>query len=576
MSLLRIFGFVFRFSVAVVMASGALTFAASDSAVPIDLSRTDNISTQNFRVIQDVPAKWTLAQVLAEPPSRFAELDTKRSYPVSLNRALWLHFQITSRSPQPRNTIVFEVQEPYVDEVQFHYQNDQGQWSMQSAGKLVALERWPLRGLYPRFELPAASSDVRDIYVKVLRVVPIRVDVGLKSLNESNFGMQQQLFVYGLVIGLLALMSIFGLVLAAAYRQPIYMLFSLYASLACIVGANYLGLTNYTDWATSSSWPVSSVMLGTVVIALVKTQFCYVIFSQELSARWLKNMVSASLAISIMCIVGLVTLPYGDIDKRPLFFMALATSTATMLSIIGLAIYKRSAVGWIWLLAFLPVTTLLLLTAIDVAGLVVLPVLPHDTLVYARTFEVIVLLFALQIHVKLLHGRQVRTRTLEELDPLTGFLAALQFPDTLASMWSQARSNREDLAVAYISATVELDAYQTANQPSDDEMVLRCVRMLRMVTRQDDTVARIGKNTFAILMPGVSTGPNFADKLARLIALGGMHDTDDASHIPVKFQIAATTFRCFKSTSGQLNDALWKKLNMMAMKNRRAIEFISN
>ncbi len=572
---LRVFGFVLRCAISLAIALGSLTLAANESVVPIDLSRSVNASPDNFRVMQNVPAHWTLENVLAEPASRFAVLNTDKNYPTSSDRAIWLHFQIISSGSKATSTVVFEFQKSYVDEVQFHFQNDQGHWLVQTAGKLTARADWPLRGLYPRFELPTTGADVQNIYVKVQQFLPIRVDVDLKPLNVSNYDMQQKAFLYGLNMGLLALMSIFGLVLAVAYRQSLYVWFSMYSALASVSSANYLGLPNYVELLEVLNWSGSSIIVSALAVALIKLKFCYATFSRDLSARWIKKAVQINVVIAVVCIVGILALPYGDLNKRVLFFIAFGTNTMMLLAIIGLAIHKRSTIGWLWLLAFLPVTTLLLLTAIDATGLAAIPRLSAAALVYARTFEVIVLLLAMQLHVKSLHAGLVRSRTLDELDPLTGFLTALQYPDALASMWSHARSNREDLAVAYIRAAVGLDAFQAANQPSDDELVMRCVRMLRMVVRRDDTVARIDKNVFAILMPGVSTGPNLADKLARLVALGGMHDTDDSTHIPVKFQIAATTFMCFKSTSGQLNEALWQKLNMMAQTNDKAIEFIA-
>jgi hypothetical protein len=77
-------------------------------------------------------------------------------------------------------------------------------------------------------------------------------------------------------------------------------------------------------------------------------------------------------------------------------------------------------------------------------------------------------------------------------------------------------------------------------------------------------------------MPGVSLGPNLSNKLLRLISLGIMRDTDDSTHIPVRFRIAATTFRSYSGTSGQLDASLWKKTNEMSLSPGRDIEFVVN
>ncbi|MGB4115255.1 MAG: 7TM-DISM domain-containing protein [Polaromonas sp.] len=108
---------------------------ASDAPVPVDLSRPElDASMQTFAVLQDVPASWSIAEVLAEPTSRFAVFDPKKTYAVSIDKAIWLHFRVAAGSIQPAEKIVFELPKPYVDEVRFYYKGQDGQWVMQLAG----------------------------------------------------------------------------------------------------------------------------------------------------------------------------------------------------------------------------------------------------------------------------------------------------------------------------------------------------------------------------------------------------------------------------------------------------------
>jgi two-component system, sensor histidine kinase LadS len=442
----------------------------------------------SMQVLEDVPLDATLAQVASAPEGAFRAFNPAHTYSLSPKKALWLHFRVMSQ-PDDLERWSFEFPKPYVDGVQFYYKNPEGQWVTQSAGKLTNPGQWPMRGLYPRFELPPARGGIQDVYVKVLQVVPIRVNLHLKRLNDSNFELEKKLFLYGLLIGLLVLMSVFGLVLAVAYRQIIYVWYSMYAAVACFSAANYLGFVNYFVWPDSMQWLKSPIFVTIIIATTLKMQFCRLMFLRDVAARWLNRAVWVALAISIACVAGLLVLPSAAVGNRiALFFIALTCVTAILILMIGLSIYKGNKLAWLWVLASLPLTLLLLLTAVEGMGLVNLHTLPYDAVVYARTFEVVVLLFTVQMHVKSLHERTVRTRTLKDLDPLTGFLIALQYPDTLAHLWSQARSNRQDMAIAYVCATVDPNAYQAANQPTDDEMVLRCVRMLRMVIRRDDTV----------------------------------------------------------------------------------------
>jgi GGDEF domain-containing protein len=309
----------------------------------------------------------------------------------------------------------------------------------------------------------------------------------------------------------------------------------------------------------------------------VQLQFCRALFLASDTRKLLSRLTLLGVVLSFVATLPVLLSRTSAIDFRVnTILVACLVLLALMFTVVIQAAWQRNRIAWLWIAAYLPLSVCLGFTLLEQLGRFALPWLPYNAIGFAVAFEVMVLLLALHLHVKSSHAKEVRKMTLIELDPLTGFVSPRYYPDTLAQLWSETRHLRQDFAIAYIRADIGFDAHSTAPRRINDELILRCVRMLRMVTRADDTVARIGANVFAILMPGTPPGHNFSGKLSRLVALGLMRDHDDLAYMSVKFRIAATTFSSFSGTSGQLDRALKEKLSELTTSSSRSIEFVRN
>jgi two-component system, sensor histidine kinase LadS len=557
-------------------ATASMLASATDAPVALDLSRPVlETSTPTFTVLQDVPVSWTIDQVVAEPANRFGAFNPQKTYPVSIDKAIWLRFSVAAAHAQSSEAMVFELPKPYVDIVQFHYKNKDGQWVMEVAGELTARTQWPIRGLYPRFELPTTDAAAQDVFVKVMQFVPIRFSPQLKTLSESNLEMQQKFFVYGLVMGLLLMMALFSLGLAVSYRRVIYAWYSFYATLACVAIASYVGVGNHILWPGSTIWAESAIMICTLAAMALQVQFCRVMFVRDLNLRWLNNLALGSLAISVVCLVGLFAASLTAIDERlGLFFTAFFISVVMLALMLGFAIYRRIKLAWLWVLAFFPLLVSVPISVAEGMGLISLPDLPYDMVVYTIAFEAIVLMFAMQIHVKASHQQSVRFATKDELDPLTGFLAPQQFEARFKALWQQAELSQSDLAIVYVQVSLSPRHGTTGGPFNHEHSVKRVVKILNTASRDVDTVALVAGNVFAILMPGISPSENLSSKLSRLVALGLMPDKDDPKSAPIYMRVAASSMLSFFGSPQSLDALLFKTLRNKSLWQDRSIRMV--
>lgn len=552
--------------------------------VPVDLSTPQQPSSANvlsllgpssIAVLQDAPIDMTVEQIAVLPQSAFSEFNPDKTYPLNARKALWLHFRAIGPAATMAFNWTFELPKPFVDKVELYHRNPQGGWDKQQAGDWVPQAQWAIRGLHPQFHLPELVAGQNDFYVKVAQLLPLRFNVTLKAAESASFDHQNMLLADGLLLGLMLFVALFACVLALIYRNQIYGWYAAYVWFAFLAIASYVGLGYYALWPASNWLPeISHGVFLTLAIAS-QIQFCRVLFINPTDSPRLNLFILVWTLILTATAARFAFISFQDIEWRVrTVLVVVAIGTLLMLGVVLRAAFQRRPMALLWIVAYLPVIAVLALTLVEQFGLAALPWLPYNGIGLAVGFEVLLLLIGLNLHVKSNHAWDVRQTTLIELDPLSGFLAPLHFPETLAQLWSQARHSRQDIAVAYIRADIDLESKRAASPINDNELVLRCVRMLRMVTRPDDTVARIGGNVFAILMPRMSTGSNLAGKLSRLVALGVMRDTDDAAQRPVRFRIAATTFGSFSGTSKQLHEALKQKLGSLTAASERTIEFV--
>lgn len=144
--------------------------------------------------------------------------------------------------------------------------------------------------------------------------------------------------------------------------------------------------------------------------------------------------------------------------------------------------------------------------------------------------------------IALLTGTQRREldeeRRASRSDALTGAANSRAFYETAAAEIVRARRYGHPLTVAYI----DLDDFKAVNDRvghhGGDRLLRRVSDALRAAVRQVDTVARMGGDEFAILMP--ETGPEGAAAAVRKLAQRAAQNVEGVG--PVTVSLGAVTF----------------------------------
>lgn len=112
---------------------------------------------------------------------------------------------------------------------------------------------------------------------------------------------------------------------------------------------------------------------------------------------------------------------------------------------------------------------------------------------------------------------EATVRHLAHHDMLTGLPNRAQFDGRLKRALQPVRGPGESVAVLYLDLDRFKEVNDTFGHPAGDELLREFADRLRRLTRETDTVARIGGDEFLILLPGVSSPDGVEEFCQRLI-----------------------------------------------------------
>jgi two-component system, sensor histidine kinase LadS len=518
---------------------------------PIALTQLgSSLGAPHLTIRENVPRNRSIESIVDGEAPFTQTFDPSISYAFGEQSATWLRFQVLADGkPHPAGWTL-ELPKPYIQHVEFYQKTADGTWQMQVAGVGIANAQWPLPGLYPKFALPVMQHNV-----------PLHFSVGLQRADLASQRSQHTFLLGGLLLGVCALMLAFSGVLKFSTGQNVYAWYALFVALSCLATTTNMGLANYALWPHATGWPEYSIYCLVMVAITAQLQFCGAIFLPRKQRSWLRTLLWTAIATNIAA-VCLYLHSDDPIHRQILYAFAVCLCIVLALILVARALRRGDRTAWIWFIAYVPLIIFVGLASLDSFGFAING-MPYHGPAYALLFEVSVLLIALYQHAKSQQARQVRRSVLDSFDPHTGFVTPRNYSATAQAMWEQARQNKWGLALAYVSAT------------SDGALAEQAiVRLLRTVTREEDAVAHVDKNLYAMLMPGQFVGTDLTNRLSRLVALGRMAVKDLAANGPVQFRIVASSNAAFGGTWQQLDASLRKKLFDANGWSRKSIRYV--
>ncbi len=516
--------------------------AAVASAMPL-AAQAQAGSPLVMEVRTGVPAHLRVEHIAAMPGGAFEAFDAAKTYDTERNGVLWLRFRVLADEKSAATGWTLSLLTPYVDNVSLFHEFVPGIWHGQFAGRVIPNSRWAVPGMYPRFDLPNMAPGVHIFYVRLQTAVPRQFLFALQSADAEKAMSTRQLAKSGVVLSLLAFTVILSLALAAIYRNKIYAWYALFGLTSFFAVAGYVGISNYLFWPDASVWPKYLTLVPTMLTVCIQLHFSRLLFVSAPPQARIQRLVNTLLVFNLLCILAAVAAQIwpNTMFRLYAYSWVIVSSIALSLSIVLRAWRQGIAMAPIWILAYTPLFFSLSLSIAERFGIQPMGGLPIWMPLYVIAYELPVLLFILLWHSKTNMAHAVRQTTLASADPLTGFVPPSAFAKTAQTLWNEARDQKKDLGIAYVQVIRNAEQAALVNTDAADRERAQWVRIMRTVMREDDTVAQIETQVFAMFFKGQAASEDFSNRLSRLVTLGLMAPQDYAAPGAIQFRVVAST-----------------------------------
>lgn len=539
------------------------------------------LAIQRMAVLANADLHLNFDQMLGLPASAFTPLPHGQSKLVdrSWDRATWIRITLTAAPSQagasPSKISLLEIPKPYLDELTLYSPAGTG-WTPQRAGDKLPSAEWTLPGQFPRFALPsrdqvqASPHGSAVVYLHVPHRLPLSFEVKLLSEADLAADLQRDFLLLGITVGTMAMAVALSLALLLFHRNSLFAWYAVYAGAALFAALSHAGLANLYLWSGGGNWPSTALLCFMLIAAVGQLQFCKLLYMRT-SQRTLPVLIVQMLGA--VCVAYALSLPWWNDRWWTLsIFLAQGLIVVSMLCscyLIAVAWRHGNRLAMALALSFIPLFCTVSLALMDAQGLIALPELGYNAPLFALAFEVVLLGLCLLWFGHEDYGKQERDRALASTDPLTGFLQAESFTRELGLAWERALERKEDACIAYLRVLSKGN-----NTTLDSAKLKRSVRLVRTVTREHDSVARLDDRTLAILMPGMSTGSELTERLSRLIALGLIPDRHDRRNPTLRIRIVATSVQLFDKSQAALDSDLRRWLDAPEPWERKSIHLI--
>ncbi len=538
-----------------ILRPGATAAPQSHQALPLD-------------VAVGLDATHTIQDVATLPPERFKPFDAQATHFISSNKPLWLRLQVDA-SQAAASQWHLEFPTVVVDRFEVYQKDASGLWQMAAAGDHVPHTQWPLHSLHPRFPLLAQDTGPRNVYIRVMHLMPSQISPYIVRPDAATAQDTQQILLMGIVVGLFGVLTLICLQMTISYRDRTYLWYAGYLFFTMATAMAYSGLGQYLLWPLAGKFASDILVYMQLSAFAFNLQFVNAMFGQRIGSyhTWLTRILIAA------CLGYIMHIALGaDYANSVFVFMGIVISSCIFIvSTAVLAWRKKIRYSGYWLLIYGPYLLSIALVSLENAGLLNLPWMPFSLPLITIMIEAVAMMFCLNAFSREGHAQAVREQAAAQRDPLTGFLNEAHFMQAANDDWRRASRSGRDVSMAYVLVEPKDKGLDTVQA---EAIMLKSVRMVRIAMRESDAVGRIGKNMLGIAMPDIPPGDALTGRLSRLVALGLMLDPHDSAAQALKFTLAVSSWRINPEEFNWIDKQLRSLLQKDTEEHPRTIRFL--
>jgi len=441
--------------------------------------------------------------------------DTDQVMPLGYHRAVW--FRLHLPPVKVPTHAVFAVAYSGIDRVELFRADGSGDWDTQVAGDSVPVAQWPMRYLYPVFEVTIHPDEAQPTYLRVAHGYPMAVKWALWDASSFNESSKMWHLALGACAGLMLLVVVISVAHAISWRDPVHLYYAVHVVLVGISVMALTGIAGEYLWPHNAWWndmaafafPLAALgWMGVLVREIVA----------ERGKRVVSRLLHAHVLISAAIITALLVLGREVFFRWPNLY-----ALVSLVFLVGVLVWyslRRPQVG-LWVLGGMGML---------VAGSV-FPVLRNLGLLHVNfatqyapqiggVLEVPLLLVGLYFRSRERRDNSLRMEALSHADPLTGVANHRMLMDHLERLLRRARRDPSLGGVLRIHV-LNLPAIRAEyGREAAEAAVVRAAECVALEAAETDLVAREEGGDLVLLLEGKLSRPQAAEAARNIIARG--------------------------------------------------------
>lgn len=448
---------------------------------------------------------------------------------------LWFQFDAISNGAQ---RWFLELGSSGLDRAQFFFRDAQGRWVSLEAGDTRPVSEWPLPGRLPTFELSGPVGKPVRYWV---RLEHARVDYAapLVLYDQSTLLASRELeqLLLGGYFSIAALIVVVSLANGVAFRDRNFAVYAAYVAALALGQLAYLGVGAQHLWDKWLRWNELSTFVLPGISAAAGLWFTRAIteparFSRALDlAMWA---LMAALLSSVALDAVLVT--------RASFQLQMALTILAMGVIVVLlavaCMHGEDPYIRLIALGFVPVLVMALFPLARGFNLIPVSALTRYGVSIGAALEMPILFYALSLRGARRREAQVRAAALARNDALTGLAHTRSFLQRLDTALQRCGALRHACALLVVKIANYNAIVAEYGRDTAERALVVAASLLRGVTSDIDTAARVGDHVFALLVEGPATTEQATSRAQALVARGLRESDALPAGLVLKFQVA--------------------------------------
>jgi two-component system, sensor histidine kinase LadS len=442
-----------------------------------------------------------------------AQSDQKE--PLTRGDALWLQLHLPEVGAP--TDAVLAVPYAGIDRVELFRRDAQGVWQHSISGDSVPVSRWPVRYLYPVFDVELHPGAGELVYMRVQHDYPIAVKWVLWDVASFNESSKLWHLALGACGGLMLLVIVLCLAHAVSWRDPIHFTYAVHVMLVAFSLAALTGIAGEYLWPDNAWWN-DAACLAFPIAALGWMGM----FARELVAERGKRKVSWLLLGHAIVSFVLVIL-FLALGREAMFATTNGYGLVGLLLLFGVLVWysiRRPQVG-LWVVAGMG--TLIASAVFPVLrnlGLVPVTFVTQYGPQVGGVFEVPLVLVGLYFRSRERRDNRMRMDHLSHTDPLTGVANHRVLVECIDRLLRRARKDATLGGVLRIHVLNLASIRGEYGREAAEAAIVRAAECVTLEAAENDLVAREQGGDLVLVLDGKVTRAQATEAARDIIARG--------------------------------------------------------